>query len=477
MPSPQAQVIHIDRPYGTTFSDSLSGIGRVLTTIYGMKRAEQDRQMEIDRRRQEAEVTASRLSAENLAQQVQSRDIASKIAEEQAIAAGPAQIAASLAPGGQATVPGALPLPGIDELAGPPSEGTPTEATTPLIRLPGITRPDLGLNIPSETTNPGALYARMEAESRRKIAQTGREAQAGWPLAPNDMTIGAFNFKKGEPIPPPLAAIGARPQKEIERVESFGGYKRTYYVDGTTKDEPMTVPPGTEETLALRRELAEDRKTTAQERADEKKAAAEEAVESAVQSLLNGIPLQQIRAQVKTTAENEARRRGGVDGEGGLYDTPKTKEMDIEYSDIISKATQLTALLKDKEVRGYIGPLSTRATEFARGMPEIPFLTPKIPDKVNKAIALMNDLSDAKLRERSGAAISPKEFERIIKFAADPTARISVTLSNLESMIQYAKSNRRTILGGGTSPKAPRAPVGKSEQKLSIVGPMVVTEE
>lgn len=98
---------------------------------------EQQQQQERLRREQEDHA----LNIETRKLDLQKAKLDQKLAARQAMEQfgaqqGMQQAQASIAPGGQHTLPGAAPIPGMQESAGPPAEGTPTAPA--MVNLPGI---------------------------------------------------------------------------------------------------------------------------------------------------------------------------------------------------------------------------------------------------------------------------------------------------------------------------------------------------
>jgi hypothetical protein len=143
---------------------------------------EQQRQMEQQARwQQQAQremeahdinIKASKLALEKakLDQQITAHDFAKAQGAEQ----GMQQMQASAAPGGQFTRPGAAPIQGMGELAGPPAEGVPTQPA--MAQIPGIDAG--GVSAPAQTVPGIELLKQLMARRQEELQQIEAEAAA-----------------------------------------------------------------------------------------------------------------------------------------------------------------------------------------------------------------------------------------------------------------------------------------------------------
>lgn len=230
------------------------------------------------------------------------------------------------------------------------------------------------------------------------------------------------------------------PQKKVERTVDYGNRVRTYFTDGTMQDEPKGAAP---------RAPSEGGEGGGQD---------------AVSMLLQGGTADKLPIGQRAAAVAAARQSGGVDGTGFV---PMNQQQQFKYTDFMDlrrKATRLRTLLADPTVVEQLGPWMGRWTGWTKEMPGIGQST-----TVKEAFDLFKDLSDTELRRRSGAAISPGEYMRIVGFTVDPTKQGDSNLTNLNSMITTLDGVLNTIgavklptdeaaapPGGAPPPGAPR---------------------
>jgi hypothetical protein len=101
------------------------------------------------------------------------------------------------------------------------------------------------------------------------------------------------------------------------------------------------------------------------------------------------------------------------------------------------------------------GPFGAKGklTEFAAGMDWIR------DTEISDIFSVAANLSDRRLRERSGAAISPGEYSRILKFSPDPSSQTHTQFfNNIQNMRDEVKRMMQS------QPQAPRQPAGGSNQ-------------
>lgn len=141
---------------------------------------QQQRQMEMQRQAQaeaqrraedhqlNVEAQKVALADAKLKAKMAARDAAMSVGAEQ----GMQQMQASAAPGGQFTRPGAAPIPGMGELAGPPAEGTPTQPAQ--VQVPGVEE----LGVPAQQMNGIDLLKQIMARRVQEREQAQQDAYA-----------------------------------------------------------------------------------------------------------------------------------------------------------------------------------------------------------------------------------------------------------------------------------------------------------
>ena len=131
----------------------------------------QQQAMERARREQEAHALNVETQKVNLAKAKLDAKIAARSAAESFGAEqGMEQMQASTAPGGQFTRPGAAPIPGMGELAGPPAEGVPTQPA--MTNLPAIEEVGVPAQQRSGIDMLKALVARQQEAQQAKVRDT-----------------------------------------------------------------------------------------------------------------------------------------------------------------------------------------------------------------------------------------------------------------------------------------------------------------
>lgn len=156
--------------------------------------------------------------------------------------------------------------------------------------------------------------------------------------------------------------------------------------------------------------------------------------------LLTGGTADKIPIRGRAAAVAAAKASGGVDGTGFV---PMNNQQQTKYQDFMdlrSKALRLRELMADDEVASSLGPGMGRYVDFTKELPMLGAST-----KVKEAFDLFKDLSDAELRKRSGAAISPGEYARITGFTVAPVKQKDSNLTNLNRMIGVLENSLRTI--------------------------------
>lgn len=170
--------------------------------------------------------------------------------------------------------------------------------------------------------------------------------------------------------------------------------------------------------------------------------------------LLQGGTADKLPIKERAAAVAAARASGGVDGTGFVPMNSQQQFKFSDFRDLRAKALRLRALLADQNVASKLGPLSGRLVGMTKEWPGV-----GQPTTVKEAFDLFKDLSDAELRKRSGAAISPGEYTRIVGFTVDPTKQPDSNLTNLNRMIATLDGMLRTI-GASNLGGAPSVPAG-----------------
>lgn len=151
------------------------------------------------------------------------------------------------------------------------------------------------------------------------------------------------------------------------------------------------------------------------------------------------------------------------------YETLNVMKQDAqELADLIGTGDEITP---DQEmVRKYLGPLMGDITAAATGggiKEAMLKLNPiaralglgDVPEKVRRAVALMFNLSDRRVRERSGAQVNEKELDRIMRFTMAPNLSVSQIVSNLGNLQREISTTQQAYapIGGAGGSKAPAA--------------------
>ena len=149
--------------------------------------------------------------------------------------------------------------------------------------------------------------------------------------------------------------------------------------------------------------------------------------------LLQGGTADKVPIKARTAAVEAARASGGLDGTGFV---PTSQAQLNKYSDLMdlrSRGKRLEKLLDDPEVQAKLGPVAGR---FTAGTKEWMGASAK----VKEAFDLLENFSDTELRKRSGAAISPGEYDRITGFTVSGVKQPDSNLTNLRSMLKEIDS-------------------------------------
>lgn len=156
--------------------------------------------------------------------------------------------------------------------------------------------------------------------------------------------------------------------------------------------------------------------------------------------LLQGGTAEKLPIGVRSAAVAAARASGGVDSTGFVPMNGPQQQKFSDFMDLRRKAIRLEELIEDPEVKEKLGPIVGRGVSMTKEMPLIGQST-----KVKEAFDLFRDLSDTELRKRSGAAISPNEYERITGFTVDPTKQADSNATNLKRMLEGIEGGLKTI--------------------------------
>ena len=171
--------------------------------------------------------------------------------------------------------------------------------------------------------------------------------------------------------------------------------------------------------------------------------AASSELEYGVSNLLSGSTADQLGVGVRQAAVAEAKARGGIEGTGFVPMNAGQQKDFSNFMDLRSKAVRLKTLMEEhpEEIAKLLGPIMGRANDLTK---ELPFIGQ--PTYIKEAFDLYKDLSDTELRKRSGAAISPNEYERITGFTVSPTKQYDSNMTNLNRLLG-AINNNLGILG------------------------------
>jgi hypothetical protein len=171
-----------------------------------------------------------------------------------------------------------------------------------------------------------------------------------------------------------------------------------------------------------------------------------------VSLLLSGGTTDKLPIGERAAAVAAARKRGGVSGTGFVPMNDRQQIKFTDFMDLRSKAMRLRDLLAKPEVVSKLGPAMGRWTGLTKELPVIGQST-----EVKEAFDMFKNLSDAELRRRSGSAISPGEYMRILGFTVDPTKQVDSNMTNVNQMISTLDSALKT-LGATNLPAAAGTP-------------------
>lgn len=152
--------------------------------------------------------------------------------------------------------------------------------------------------------------------------------------------------------------------------------------------------------------------------------------ENDVALLLQGGTADKLPIKARSAAVAGAKASGGVDGTGFVPMNTLQQQKYTDFTDLRNKAQRLKVLINDEEVAKKLGPFMGRIVDKTKEMSLIGQST-----KVKEAFDLLRDLSDTELRKRSGAAISPGEYDRITGFTVDPRKQQDSNKTNLKKML------------------------------------------
>jgi hypothetical protein len=196
-------------------------------------------------------------------------------------------------------------------------------------------------------------------------------------------------------------------------------------------------------------------------RAADKAAARTEAIDAAATSIESGQPAASVPMAIRSEAANEARRRGAR-----VYSSDKQKTAVTALESIKKDADKVRELLDDKEIQGYLGKFATSITSTLQEWPligqAVPGMGEGVPDKVRQTISLLGDLTDRRLRERSGASINKDEVERISKFSLGSGLSVRTLQLNAKKLAEELNGKIEAEVGTPkTTPTAGTLKIGR----------------
>lgn len=159
-----------------------------------------------------------------------------------------------------------------------------------------------------------------------------------------------------------------------------------------------------------------------------------------VSFLMNGGTAEKLPISARAAAVAEAKKSGGVDGTGFVPMSGQQQNKFNDLMDLRNKAVRLSELLSNPEVSSRLGPLIGRVTDWTKELPGVGQDT-----TVKEAFDLFKDLSDSELRKRSGAAISPGEYQRILGFTVASSKQPDSNKTNLNRMISTLTRDLKTL--------------------------------
>lgn len=306
-------------------------------------------------------------------------------------------------------------------------------------------RPDLIAKAQEHWKKKDEIYGSLLAQSARGIGQMGFAAEA----AVNELDDMQENYGiSPETLKPFRDAIAADPSPQnVERITNTILAKY-----GDEKERARFLPLSPQE-LAQQADREADNKRAEMTLAEqirhnktvEGQAAAKARAEASgggsgdnenVSFLMSGGTAEKLPIKVRAQAVAEAKKSGGVDGTGFVPMNGQQQTKFNDFRDLLGKAERLEQLLSDPEVASRLGPFMGRAVDFTKEWPIIGQDT-----TVKEAFDLFKDLSDSELRKRSGAAISPNEYERITGFTVDSSKQPDSNKTNLTRMIGSLKKS------------------------------------
>jgi hypothetical protein len=197
-------------------------------------------------------------------------------------------------------------------------------------------------------------------------------------------------------------------------------------------------------------------------KAAEKAAARAEAIDAAATSIESGQPAASVPMAIRAEAANEARRRGAR-----VYSSDKQKTAVTALESIKKDADKVRELLDDKEIQGYLGKFATSITSTLQEWPligqAVPGMGEGVPDKVRQTISLLGDLTDRRLRERSGASINKDEVERISKFSLGSGLSVRTLQLNAKKLAEELNGKIEAEVG---TPKTSTGNAGRFKVEL-----------
>lgn len=139
-------------------------------------------------------------------------------------------------------------------------------------------------------------------------------------------------------------------------------------------------------------------------------------------------------------ADKNAARKQAMERGLPVFETAATQEKASKISAIVADAQELNGLLGDAEVQAAIGPFAGKYTQLKGKFFDL-------PPKVQRAVQLMGSLSDSEMRKRSGASTTEPEFQRLLKFAADPEKPLGHNTTAVRGLLESGARDYKALAG------------------------------
>lgn len=315
----------------------------------------------------------------------------------------------------------------------------------PIIGVDGTTQFMNGMAKLADSQHKAQQFGLDEQKAAQAALPGMAEAIHATPLESRETTFGeawpTLLEKAGIPTEDPWALAESYYQGGLEPQEPLAGAPGTVYRDPNDPTKILAQNPFKPETPepTLAEEVARAR-ALEQAKAEGKAAGTPQEIVPAGTTA----PEVNLLAQGGTLSDIPIGQRAAVTQQAIESGIPVFRDQDQKkgYQNIqaiLKDAAELQDLLKDKDVLKYMGPIRGTLTTYATGGGPIEgaltFLG-DVPDKVRKAASLMFNLSDRRVRERSGAQVNEKELDRIMRFTVAPHLNPSQIQSNLEQMVR-----------------------------------------